>query len=138
MASSGYSAPPPPVFFREGYSIWAVKMKAYLKAFDLWEVIETGRIMTCETAKQAWDRLKEEFHGSESLKQMSALNFRREFNFLKMRESKTLKEYTDRLMFVVNKIRMLGEDLPDKRVVEKVLVSLPDRFEPKISSLEDS
>ncbi|KAF2319032.1 hypothetical protein GH714_012725 [Hevea brasiliensis] len=43
MASSGYSAPPPPVFSGEGYSIWAVKMKAYLKAFDLWEVTETGR-----------------------------------------------------------------------------------------------
>ncbi|KAF2296366.1 hypothetical protein GH714_037585 [Hevea brasiliensis] len=43
MASSGYSAPPPPVFSGEGYSIWAVKMKAYLKTFDLWEVTETGR-----------------------------------------------------------------------------------------------
>ncbi|KAF2324362.1 hypothetical protein GH714_012915 [Hevea brasiliensis] len=43
MASSGYSAPTPPVFSREGYAIWAVKMKAYLKAFDLWEVTETGR-----------------------------------------------------------------------------------------------
>ncbi|KAF2305662.1 hypothetical protein GH714_007334 [Hevea brasiliensis] len=41
MASSGYSAPPPPVFSGERYSIWAVKMKAYLKAFDLWEVTET-------------------------------------------------------------------------------------------------
>ncbi|KAF2289245.1 hypothetical protein GH714_032065 [Hevea brasiliensis] len=43
MASSGYSAPTPPVFSGEGYAIWAVKMKAYLKAFDLWEVTETGR-----------------------------------------------------------------------------------------------
>ncbi|KAF2283878.1 hypothetical protein GH714_016754 [Hevea brasiliensis] len=140
MASSGYSAPPPPVFSGEGYSIWSVKMKAYLKAFDLWEVTETGRqpgplredptlaqlkahseecakgfkalscihsavsdviftrIMACETAKQAWDRLKEEFHGSESSKQMSVLNLRREFEVLKMKESETLKEYTDRLM----------------------------------------
>ncbi|KAF2319990.1 hypothetical protein GH714_021736 [Hevea brasiliensis] len=43
MASSGYSAPTPPVFFGEGYAIWAVKMKAYLKAFDLWEATEIGR-----------------------------------------------------------------------------------------------
>ncbi|KAF2294537.1 hypothetical protein GH714_012356 [Hevea brasiliensis] len=43
MASSGYFAPPPPVFSGEGYSIWSVKMKAYLKAFDLWEVTETRR-----------------------------------------------------------------------------------------------
>ena len=49
-----------------------------------------------------------------------------------------LKEFTDRLLKVVNQIRILGEDLSDKRVVEKVLISLPERFEAKISSLEES
>jgi len=39
---------------------------------------------------------------------------------------------------VVNKIRPLREDLPDRRIVEKELVSLLERFEAKISSLEDS
>ena len=39
---------------------------------------------------------------------------------------------------MVNKIRLLRQDLPDRRIVEKVLVSLLERFEAKISSLEDS
>jgi len=39
---------------------------------------------------------------------------------------------------VVNKIRLLRQDLPDRRIVEKVLASLLERFEAKISSLEDS
>jgi len=55
-----------------------------------------------------------------------------------MKETETIKEYFDRLLIVVNKIRLLREDLPDRRIVEKVLVSLPERFEAKISSLEDS
>ncbi|XP_022764214.1 uncharacterized protein LOC111309412 [Durio zibethinus] len=96
------------------------------------------RIMTCETAKQAWDVLKEEFQGSDKTKQMQMLNLRREFEVLKMKEFKNLKKYNDRLMKIVNKIRLLGEELSDKRIVEKVLVSLPERFESKISSLEDS
>uniref|UniRef100_A0A2C9W9C5 DUF4219 domain-containing protein n=1 Tax=Manihot esculenta TaxID=3983 RepID=A0A2C9W9C5_MANES len=41
MASSGYSAPSAPVFSGVGYAIWTMKMKAYLKAFDLLEVTET-------------------------------------------------------------------------------------------------
>ncbi|XP_031249933.1 uncharacterized protein LOC116107777 [Pistacia vera] len=41
-------------------------------------------------------------------------------------------------MNVVNKIKLLGEELTDKRIIEKVLVSLPERFETKISSLKDS
>ncbi|XP_057986574.1 uncharacterized protein LOC131171131 [Hevea brasiliensis] len=75
--------------------------------------------MACETTKQAWNRLKEEFQGSKSSKQMSVLNLRREFEVLKMKESKTLKEYTARLMSVVNKIILSSEDLLDKRVMEK-------------------
>lgn len=39
---------------------------------------------------------------------------------------------------LIDFIRLLGEDLSDSRVVEEVLVSLPEKFEHKISSLEDS
>lgn len=33
----------------------------------------------------------------------------------------------------MNQIRLLGEELSDKRIMEKALVSLPKRFEAKIS-----
>ena len=69
---------------------------------------------------------------------MQVLNLRREFELLRMKESKSVKDYSERLMKTVNQIRLLGEDLPERRVVEKVLVSLLERFESKISSLEDS
>ena len=54
-----------------------------------------------------------------------------------MKDTELVKEFTNRLLKVVNQIRVLGEDLPDKRVVEKVLVSLPEKFEAKISLLEE-
>ena len=62
------------------------------------------------------------------------LNLIREYEVLKMKESESLKEYNDRLMKIVSKIRLLGEELPQSKIVEKVLVSLPERFESKISS----
>ena len=95
------------------------------------------RIMACETLKEAWDKLKM-YMGSDRTRQMQVLNLKREFEVLRMKENESIKEYADRLMVVVNKIRLLGEDLTHQRVVEKVLVSLPKRFESKISSLEDS
>jgi len=94
--------------------------------------------MSCGTAKEAWNTLQEAFQGNERTRQMQVLNLKREFEMLKMREAETIKEYFDRLLAVVNKIRLLHEDLPDRRIVEKVLISLPKRFEAKISSLEDS
>ena len=96
------------------------------------------RIMFCETTKEAWNTLQETFQGNERTRQMQVLNLRREFEILRTKEAETIKEYFDRLLAVINKIRVLREDLPDRRIIEKVLVSLPERFEAKISSLEDS
>ncbi|XP_022752309.1 uncharacterized protein LOC111301067 [Durio zibethinus] len=94
------------------------------------------RIMTCETAKQAWDVLMEELQGSDKTRQMQVLNLRREFEVLKMKESENLKQYNDRLMKIVNKIRLLGEELSDKKIVEKVLVSLPERYCKQLGHIE--
>ncbi|KAL9444243.1 hypothetical protein AB3S75_017429 [Citrus x aurantiifolia] len=96
------------------------------------------KIMTCETAKQAWDLLKQEYQGNVRTKQMQVLNLRREFEMQKMKETETVNDYKDKLMIIANKIRMLGEEFSDRRIVEKILVTLPERFESKISSLEES
>ncbi|XP_022895340.1 uncharacterized protein LOC111409532 [Olea europaea var. sylvestris] len=161
MASISFSALLSSVFTWENYDFWAAKIKVYLKAYDLWEFTEAGieppplrtnptiaqlkqyseevakKIMTCETAKEAWDILQEEFRGNARKRQMQVLNLRREYETLKMKDSESVKEYFDRLMKVVNQIRLLGGNLLDRRVVEKVLISLPEKFEAKISSLED-
>ena len=55
-----------------------------------------------------------------------------------MKEEETIKQYSDRIMAVVNSIRLLGEQLKEARIVEKVIATLPERYEAKISSLEDS
>ncbi|GKU88429.1 hypothetical protein SLEP1_g2697 [Rubroshorea leprosula] len=97
-----------------------------------------NRIMTCETTKEAWDKLKVEFQGDNKARHMEVLNMKREFALIRMKDTKTVKEFSNRLTKVVNKIRLQGEELSDKAVVEKVLVSLLEKFEHKISSLEDS
>ena len=42
MDSSSFSSKSP-VFTGSNYGVWAVKMTTYLKAFDLWEVVENNR-----------------------------------------------------------------------------------------------
>lgn len=153
MQFKGFSTPSPPRFDGENFPVWAVKLKSYLKAFDLWDAVETcsdppplrenptiaqihqhseesakkykalaaihssvsepifTRIMNCETAKQAWDQLKQEFQGSHRTKQIQVLNLWREFEILRMSDSETMKDYNDRLMRIVNKLRLHGEDL---------------------------
>ena len=31
------------VFTRQNYGVWAVKMETYLKAFDLWDIVESDK-----------------------------------------------------------------------------------------------
>ncbi|KAG8473238.1 hypothetical protein CXB51_035235 [Gossypium anomalum] len=96
------------------------------------------RIMACDSPKQVWEKLNEEFMGSVKTRQQQLINLRRDFENLKMRESETIKQYSDRIMAIVNNIRLFGDDFSESRVVEKVITTLPEKFESKISSLEDS
>lgn len=41
-------------------------------------------------------------------------------------------------MKLVNQLKMLGQEVTDQKIINKILVSIPNRFESKVSSLEDS
>ena len=56
---------------------------------------------------------------------------------LSMKEEK-VREFVDRIMVVVYKIILLRKDLKKQRVIKKVLISLPERFEHEIASLADT
>ncbi|RVX01547.1 Retrovirus-related Pol polyprotein from transposon TNT 1-94 [Vitis vinifera] len=57
---------------------------------------------------------------------------------MKMKDDESVKDYSGRLMDVVNQIRLLGEAFTDQKVVEKIMVSVPQKFEAKISAIEES
>ncbi|XP_049367080.1 uncharacterized protein LOC125831996 [Solanum verrucosum] len=97
-----------------------------------------SKIIACETAKEAWEKLEKEYRGSERGRQNQILNLKRDFESLRMQEGETITNYSDRISLIVNRIRLLGEDFKDNRIVEKILVTIPERFESKISALEES
>ena len=90
------------------------------------------RIMACKSAKEAWDKLKAEFQGDEKSRKMQVLNLKRQFEGLKMKETETIKDFSSHISKLVNQVRLLGEEFLESRIVEKVLVSLPEKFEHKI------
>ncbi|XP_061348972.1 uncharacterized protein LOC133294328 [Gastrolobium bilobum] len=97
-----------------------------------------SRIMACESAKAIWDFLKAEYQGDERIRSMKGLNLIREFERLQMNESETIEEHSDKLISIANQAKILGTDLSDNRLVQKILVFLPERFEATIASLENT
>ena len=75
--------------------------------------------MTLKTVKEIWDFLKQEYEGNERVKGMQVLNLILEIEMQKMKESETIQEYSDRLFEIANKVRLLGTDFSDSRVVKK-------------------
>ncbi|TXG65924.1 hypothetical protein EZV62_007199 [Acer yangbiense] len=95
-------------------------------------------IMHLETAKSIWDELKSRFEGSERVKSVKLLTLKREFENLKMKDFETVKDYSSKLSHLVNQMRLYGEVVEDYKVVEKMLISLPKKFEAKVAAIEES
>ncbi|KAL5719509.1 hypothetical protein ACHQM5_012274 [Ranunculus cassubicifolius] len=94
------------------------------------------RIINAKTSKEAWDILEKEFRGS--IKTVKLQSLRREFENLKMKESEVLKDYFTRFLDVINQMKTYGETIPDQRVVEKILISLPERYDSIVSVIEQT
>ena len=69
---------------------------------------------------------------------MQVMNLIREFEMSIMKESQTIKDYVEQLLSIANKVRLYGKEFSDERIVQKILVTLPKKYEATISSLENS
>jgi hypothetical protein len=66
--------------------------------------------MNLKSAKGIWDYLKEEYQDNERTKNMQALNLIREFEMQKMKETENIKDYADKLLSIINKVRLLKNE----------------------------
>nr|ABA95820.1 retrotransposon protein, putative, unclassified [Oryza sativa Japonica Group] len=96
------------------------------------------RIIGAKKSKKAWDKLKEEFQGSQKVLAVKLQTLRRQFQNLLMKESEKVKDYFSRVIEIVNQMRLYGEDINDQKVVEKILISLPEKYEYIVAAIEES
>ncbi|XP_016570866.1 uncharacterized protein LOC107868721 [Capsicum annuum] len=94
--------------------------------------------MSLQSAKEIWDYLKTEYEGDERIRGMKVMNLVREFELQRMKECETIKEYSDGLLNLANCIRLLGSTFNDSRIVKKILVTVLERFEATIKTLENT
>ncbi|KAK2981144.1 hypothetical protein RJ640_028510 [Escallonia rubra] len=85
------------------------------------------RIMRVESAKEAWETLRNEFQGDD-----------KDLENMKMKEDESLKDYSSRFLELINQMKTHGEDISDRRIVEKILISLPEKFDPIVAVIEET
>ncbi|XP_061999103.1 uncharacterized protein LOC133716406 [Rosa rugosa] len=88
-----------------------------------------------ETAKTTWEVLQEEFRGDPKVRSVKLKSIRRDFEYTRMKDDELLKDYFTRLSDVMNQMKSYGEDLPSRKVVQKILISLTPKYDPIVSVL---
>jgi hypothetical protein len=98
---------------------------------------EFVKVMHLQTAKEMWDKLIRSYEGNKKVKDAKLQTFRLKFEQLKMNEDETVSKYFLRVEELVNAMKGLGEKIEESILVQKILRSLLDKFNPKVSAIEE-
>ncbi|CAN6214865.1 unnamed protein product [Urochloa humidicola] len=143
------------------YGVWAVKMKIFMRAQGVWAAVENKKgvdekmdqmalvaivqavpeavvlaISEEETAEKVWKALEEMHVGEERVKKARVQTLKRELAGMYMGDSEKINDFALKVTTIVNEIRSLGTKVEETTVVEKLLHSVPDKFRPLISTIE--
>ncbi|KAA0033527.1 gag-proteinase polyprotein [Cucumis melo var. makuwa] len=101
-------------------------------AKEAWKTLEVsfmiGLARDFQKEKKLW--IKEEF---ENYKAITS-----KFEALKMTEDESVSDYNKRVLEIANESLLLGEKIPDSKIVQKVLRSLPRKFDMKVTAIEEA
>jgi hypothetical protein len=95
------------------------------------------KVAHCKSAKEIWDKLQNIYEGDTQVKAAKIQTYRGQFKQLKMKEDEYIVAYFLQVDETVNAIIGLGEEIEEPAIFQKILRSLPMRFNPKISTLEE-
>ncbi|RVX14629.1 hypothetical protein CK203_011936 [Vitis vinifera] len=99
---------------------------------------EFRRIVTCTSAKEAWDILQVTHEETNVTKVSKFQMLTSRFETIRMDDHETFGEFHAKLMDIVNSSFNLSEPISNSKVVRKILRSLPKRFRAKVTAIEES
>lgn len=67
---------------------------------------------------------------------MKLQSLRQDFEYTRMKDDELLEVYLTRLIDIVNQMKTYGEPLPNKRIVQKILISLSKKFDVIVSIID--
>ena len=96
------------------------------------------KISSAETTKEAWIILQTTYEGTKVIKDSKLQRLTTSFEEIKMEDDESFDDFYTKLKDVLNSTFNLGEQIPEPKIVRKVLRSLFERFHAKITTIEES
>jgi hypothetical protein len=138
-----------PILTKTNYTQWSLVMKVKMQARNLWDAIEPGGVSLQEdrmaldaitsavpsemvaslaakaTALEAWNAVKERRVGSDQVQKTEAQRLLRQFENIRFNDGEGMDDFTLWLQNIVAALETVGETIPPRRVVEKLLRVVP-------------
>ncbi|KAA0066414.1 gag-pol polyprotein [Cucumis melo var. makuwa] len=95
-------------------------------------------INSCTIAKEAWRVLEVAYEGTSKVKISRLQLITSKFEALKMSDDEFVSDYNERVLEIANESLLLGEKIPESKIVRKVLRSLPGKFDMKVTAIEEA
>ena len=96
------------------------------------------KLMRNKTAKEIWDTLENIHEGDKKVKAAKLQVYRAQFENIEMNEEEDVSSLFLRVAEIVNNMKDLGETIRECVIVKNILRSLPSRFNPKVSAIEET
>ncbi|CAN6371591.1 unnamed protein product [Urochloa humidicola] len=98
-------------------------------------VNEFNRIKNLKTAFEVWERFKEIYEGTTTVKGAKLFVYKGKFCEFAMKKDESVDDMFDRLNNIVNKLKSLNFDVPDQDFSHKFLKCLPEKYETIVTLL---
>ncbi|TYK08440.1 gag-proteinase polyprotein [Cucumis melo var. makuwa] len=136
---NGVSVPKPEIYWTDAEEqAWVGNARAINAIFNDVDLNVFKLINSCTTAKEAWKILEVAYEGTSKEKISRLQLITSKFEALKMTEDEIVSEYNERVLEIANNSLLLGEKIPEFKIVRKVLRSLPRKFDMKVTAKEEA
>jgi len=88
-------------------------------------------------ANDAWEILKTAHEGTTKVKSAKIQILTTKFENLKMLEDESIQDYHLNIIDIANSFESLGENISEEKLIRKILRSLPNRFDMKVTAIEE-
>ncbi|CAN6363526.1 unnamed protein product [Urochloa humidicola] len=153
-----------PMLTRSNYTTWEIKMKVFMCAQGVWDVVEyTGKkeeldtrkdqtamaaiyqgipeetllaVSEKETSKEVWECIKTMYQGAQRVKDARVQTLREELDGLRMKSMDSVDDFAMKVNTIVSTIRGLGDKIEDSYLVKKILRAATNKFLQIVASIE--
>ncbi|XP_019455127.1 PREDICTED: uncharacterized protein LOC109356254 [Lupinus angustifolius] len=96
------------------------------------------KIQNAITAKDAWDILTRSHSGGDKIKKVKLQTLRRQYELIQVEENDKVGDYFTKVITITNQMKGCGETVTDLMIIEKIMRSLPQKFDYIVVAIEES